>query len=238
MRIVWICYRAGSSGFDRGDSERVVPLPCAVSWKRAVARFSCTQIGNAVVRDLSSCSLGSRKIRAGGIGGSASPISSVAPRGRCYRQRCIRRQRRPGGRDRQRALLYLRIRCTEGWVIGSGRFGEAPHPQSARPNQRLHLTPRLGHRGRDRVCYRFLLLAISHSFRGAGEPRPLGTRERQHDYTNSVLDASAWRGDGVWLSTAVSSAIRRQLGSKGQSRGSKQLRICSHLRVTRYNLFA
>jgi hypothetical protein len=42
------------------------------------------------------------------------------------------------------------------------------------PNQRLHLTPRYGHRGRDRVCYRCWLLAIQHSFRGAGEPRPLG----------------------------------------------------------------
>jgi hypothetical protein len=42
------------------------------------------------------------------------------------------------------------------------------------PNQRLHLTPRLGYRGRDRVCYRFWLLAITQSFRGAGEPRPLG----------------------------------------------------------------
>jgi uncharacterized protein len=42
------------------------------------------------------------------------------------------------------------------------------------PNQRLHLTPRHWHRGRDRVCNRFWLLAITHSFRGAGEPRPLG----------------------------------------------------------------
>ncbi len=39
------------------------------------------------------------------------------------------------------------------------------------PNQRLHLSPRLGQRGRDRFCYRFWLLAIQHSFRGAGEPR-------------------------------------------------------------------
>jgi hypothetical protein len=184
MRIVWICCRAGSSGSDRGDSERVVLSPCAVSWTRAVARFNCTQIGNGLVRDLSSCSLDSRQIRAGGIGGSASPISRVAPHCRCQRQRCIRRHRRPGGRDRQRALLYLRTRCAEGWVIGSGRFGEAPHPQSARPNQRLHLTPRLGHRGRDRVCYRFWLLAITHSFRGAGEPRPLGAPAHIGKYGN------------------------------------------------------
>ena len=44
----------------------------------------------------------------------------------------------------------------------------------APPNQRLYLTPRLGHRGRHRVCYRFWLLAIRHSFRGAGKARPLG----------------------------------------------------------------
>ncbi len=60
MRIVWICYRAGSSGSGRGDNERVLPFLSAVSWTRAVARVSCTQIGNALVRALSSCSLSSR----------------------------------------------------------------------------------------------------------------------------------------------------------------------------------
>jgi hypothetical protein len=50
------------------------------------------------------------------------------------------------------------------------------NPTALRPNQRLHLTPRLGHRGRDRFCYRCWLLAITQSFRGAGEPRSVRQR--------------------------------------------------------------
>jgi hypothetical protein len=42
------------------------------------------------------------------------------------------------------------------------------------PNQRLHLTARRGHRGRDRVCYRCWFLAIQQSVHGAGKARPLG----------------------------------------------------------------
>jgi hypothetical protein len=57
------------------------------------------------------------------------------------------------------------------------------------PNQRLHLTPRLGHRGRDLVCYRFWLLAIQHSFRGAGEPRPLGRAWNRTRVIRKLLEA-------------------------------------------------
>jgi hypothetical protein len=60
--------------------------------------------------------------------------------------------------------------------------------RSLPPNQRLHLTPRRGHRGRDRVCYTFWLLAIRQSFRGAGEPRPLGWRQRgRHEISRTML---------------------------------------------------
>ena len=62
-----------------------------------------------------------------------------------------RRRRRRGGRDCQRGVLYLESLLAECGVevVGRGKSVEAPHPHTAHPNKRLHLTPRRGHRGID-----------------------------------------------------------------------------------------
>ena len=66
-------------------------------------------------------------------------------------RRFDRRRRRCGGRDCQRGVLYLEGRLAELGVevVGRGKSVEAPHPHTAHPNKRLHLTPRHGQRGID-----------------------------------------------------------------------------------------
>jgi hypothetical protein len=75
------------------------------------------------------------------------------------------------------------------------------------PNKRLHLTPRLGHRGRDRVCYRFWLLAITHSFRGAGEPPSVRRAMQLHSPREMFVNESTQRARSL-ESTGVRGDMR------------------------------
>ncbi len=145
---------------------------------------SITVLDEAVCCRISSVALWLHSfIRASGIVGSASPGSSVAPAGRWHLRRCIRRQRRPGGRDRRtRVAASSKVvgSAARGRSGGSGKSVEALHRRSALPNKCLHLTPRQVYRG---WVLRFIgvlgqrqttAFPKHQSFRGAGEAGTLG----------------------------------------------------------------
>ena len=140
-RAVWTC-DCGLSAFRLARCRGCALLPSSpLSWM--AARWC--RISVVVLRL-------PRSIRASGVVESALPSSGVAPEGRCQRRCCIRRHRRPDGRDWQRAvpgIRHMRRSAARGRAGGGGRSSQAPHPRSARPNKRLHPAPRLGQRGID-----------------------------------------------------------------------------------------
>jgi hypothetical protein len=145
--------------------------PLQIDWQRAVACFKCgpymrravagSQLlvrGVAIypgkrdrpvgVAELSSCP--GRPPLASSLYSSASKV-------------CL------PGMSAGSAVSWKPVRRVWGLRGGQWEISQGSAPTHAHPNKRLHLTPRRGHRGRDRFCYRFWFLAITHSFRGAGE---------------------------------------------------------------------